>query len=90
MRWARTFPQPVPLVFPNTRDALLAAIAAAPAREGGPLLVYIHDTLALDQIYVSEAVLPSLKDKKHIEVLGKPSALEFDGDGYIKSPFDSQ
>ncbi len=52
--------------------------------------MYIHDTLALDQIYVSEAVLPSLKDKKHIEVLGKPSALEFDGDGYIKSPFDSQ
>ncbi len=49
--------------------------------------MYIHDTLALEDVYLSEACLPLVVEREDIEVLGDPRLLEFDSDGHIVSPF---
>lgn len=77
----------IPVVMPDTRRALLAAINNCPVREEGPRVIYCQDTLRLDELYVSEGCLPLLAEKDDIEVLGEPSPFAFDEHGYLISPF---
>jgi len=48
-------------------------------------LVFCKNTLFLKELVVSEAILPELAVRGDIEVLGE-AKLEFDGDGYFKTP----
>ncbi len=75
-----------PVVLANTKDAILAALATAPARVEGPILIYAHDTLSLEHLLVSEAALNQLKNRSHITVVG-PREMEFDREGHLISPF---
>lgn len=76
-----------PMVTRDTRQALATAIETCPPRPEGARVVYIRDTLKLDELYMSEAYLESLDSNERVEVLAAPAPLEFDSDGYLVSPF---
>ena len=76
----------LPVVYPNSRDAILAALATAPERSSGPRMVYIRDTLSLESVLVSEAAMLELKDKAGISIVGEEQ-LDFTTDGSLRSPF---
>ncbi|SFK95453.1 protein of unknown function [Paenibacillus sp. 1_12] len=74
----------VPMVIDNDKEALQVAlrcnwgIEASQAR-----IVRIPNTLHLEYTYVSEALIPEIQSQAHIEIIGEPEALEFDGNGYL-------
>ncbi len=76
-----------PVVMPNDREALVAAIRTSKRRPEGPRVVYVRDTLELVDALLSEACLPLVKDRDDMEVLSEARPLEFDGNGYLVSPF---
>jgi hypothetical protein len=78
-----------PVILENDREALLAGVSTVQCRPEGPRVAYIHDTLALEHVYLSEACLPLVDGREGIEILGEPRDFEFDADGYVVSPFKS-
>lgn len=76
-----------PIVLPNDREAILAALGTCRRRPGGPLLAHVRDTLALERISLSEGLLPAAQDLPRLEVLGDPEAMRFDDGGWLSSPF---
>ena len=76
-----------PVVLENDREALTAGIRTSRIRPEGSRVVYIRDTLELESVLVSEACLPVLEGRDDIEIESEPAELEFDGDGYVMSPF---
>ena len=79
----------LPMVLPNSKQALLAALATAPAREGGAIVVYARDTLSLEDFFISEAALPEVKKNPALEIISGPTELSFDADDSVRSPFPS-
>ena len=77
----------IPLVLDNTKECLQAAlrcnwgVSTEKAR-----LIRIPNTLHLEHIYVSEALLPEIRTMPYIEVIQEGIDLEFDHDGYL-TPF---
>jgi hypothetical protein len=43
----------------------------------------IRDTLTLGEIEISEALLDEVHNNDHIELLGDPAAMAFDGEGQL-------
>ena len=78
-----------PVVLKNTLQALSIAIQTCGRDKAAPKLVYIRDTLSLNDVYVSEACLPELSGKPRTEILTEPAPLEFDSEGFICSPYDT-
>lgn len=76
-----------PVVLDNDREALRAGVRTCARRPEGPLVVYIRDTLSLEDVWLSEACLPLVAGRDGVEVLDEPSALGFDDDGNVFSPF---
>ena len=76
-----------PVIQKNDREALATAIKTCPRRPGGPLVVYVRDTLELENVYLSEACLPLVRAKDNLQVLSGPEPLRFDGEGNVVSPF---
>jgi hypothetical protein len=76
-----------PVVLPNDREAVRAAIQTSPLRPEGPRVVYIRDTLELEQVLVSEACRPLVEEQAGIEIVSDPTPLRFDDDGRLQSPF---
>jgi hypothetical protein len=76
-----------PVVLPNDCEALSVALSTCKRRPGGPLVVYIRDTLELERVYLSEACLPLIEGREEIEVLSAPAPMRIDGGGYVVSPF---
>ena len=75
-----------PVVCANDRDALEAAIRTSPNRPEGPRVVHVRDTLALEDVYLSEACLPLVAGREDIEVRSQPAPLRFDDGGYVGTP----
>jgi len=77
----------LPLAFECDRDALAACIGTC-GRSGSAdvRLVWIRSTLALEDIVVSEALLPEASGMAHIRRVGEPFDLRFDADGNADSP----
>ena len=76
--------------FPSWRrptgEALEIALrSCGHLQEGGERIVRILDTLHLEEVYVSSALVEELSDREGIEVIEPPSDL-FDGNGDL-SPF---
>jgi hypothetical protein len=76
-----------PVVLPDDREAILAAIRTSPLRAGGPRIVYVRDTLELELALVSEACRPLVEGRDGMEVVSGPAPLRFDGEGRLLSPF---
>lgn len=83
------FPEDVrlPLTMPNDRDAIDAMLGTLrPFATGDLRLVHIRNTLALEQLVVSEGCLPSLAGRSDVVVETKPRQLGFDEEGRLVSP----
>ncbi len=76
-----------PVVLPDDREAILAAIRTAPLRPEGPRVVYVRDTLELEHVLVSEACRPLVEGRDGVEVVSGPAPLRFDTGGRLLSPF---
>jgi len=76
-----------PVVFPDDRGAILAAIQTSPIRPEGPRVVYLRDTLELEHVLVSEACRPLVESREGIEIVSGPAPLRFDEGGRLRSPF---
>jgi hypothetical protein len=74
----------LPLVFESDREAIEAALQTAGLIEPPEArVVQIADTLHLTEMLVSEACLPLLADRPHVEVLGAPQDMPFDESGNL-------
>lgn len=76
-----------PVVLPDDREAILAAIRTSPLRPEGPRVVYVRDTLELETVLVSEACRPLVEGRDDLEIVSGPAPLRFDGSGRLVSPF---
>jgi len=75
-----------PIVLQNDRDCLRMALATSPDRVGGPLVVYVRDTLELGSAFVSEACVPLLRDRADIEIARPFVFMRWSADDLV-SPF---
>ncbi|UFJ41410.1 nickel-dependent lactate racemase [Brevibacillus humidisoli] len=74
----------IPIVLPNDREALTVALRANWGIEPDQAkIVRIPNTLHLEYLYVSEALLPIVAELPHVEVLGEPEEFSFDEAGYL-------
>ena len=76
-----------PVVLPDDRKAVLAAIQTSPLRPEGQRVVYVRDTLELEHVLVSEACRPLVESREGIEIVSGPAPLPFDERGRLRSPF---
>lgn len=78
-----------PLYYDTDRDALawilhtIGLTAPENAR-----LVWIRNTLMLDDLLISESLLPEAKQHPNLDILGEPFEMSFGGDGNLVSPFE--
>lgn len=72
----------LPLVLDNDREAMEVALKSSGAN-GAPRMVCIRNTLALEELLVSEALLPEVAASETLEVLEEPRLLPFDADGNL-------
>ena len=77
----------MPVVLPDDREAILAAIRTSPLRAEGPRVVYVRDTLELEHVWVSEACRPLVEAREDVEIVAGPEPLRFDDQGRLLSPF---
>ncbi|HVG99016.1 MAG TPA: lactate racemase domain-containing protein [Chloroflexota bacterium] len=76
----------IPMTMASDREAIEAAAKTAGA--GGRLrLARVHSTLRLEELYVSEALLPEVHADPALEVLDPPAPLRFDAGGNLGPPF---
>ncbi|RFU70123.1 DUF2088 domain-containing protein [Peribacillus saganii] len=74
----------IPIVLENDREAIRAAMRGNWGVEPEKTrFMRIPNTLHLEYIYVSEALLPELSGLDHIEIIGEPQEMEFDEKGYF-------
>jgi hypothetical protein len=75
-----------PIVLQNDRECLRMALATSPDRAGGPLVVYVRDTLELGSAFVSEACMPLLRDRADVEIARPFVPMRWSADDLV-SPF---
>ncbi len=72
----------LPMYFDSHRLTLQAAVKMTPGRVPADVrVVRIRDTLTMDEIEVSENLLPVVSDTPGMEALGAPRAMAFDANG---------
>jgi hypothetical protein len=76
-----------PVVLPDDREVILAAVRTSRLRPEGPRVVYVRDTLELEHVLVSEACRPLVEGRDGIEIVSGPAPLRFDAGGRLVSPF---
>ncbi|MDQ3702157.1 MAG: nickel-dependent lactate racemase [Chloroflexota bacterium] len=76
----------IPVTMASDREAIEAAIKTSGAAQD-VRLVRVHSTLRLEELYVSEALLPEVTDNPTLEILAPPAALTFDDDGHLGPAF---
>jgi hypothetical protein len=79
----------IPIVMASDKEALAAALRANwGTPEEQARIVRIPNTLQLEYLYVSEALLPEIVSLPNVEVIGQAEEMNFDGEGYFaKSDF---
>jgi hypothetical protein len=77
----------IPVYLDNDFQAIQVALKACPGiAHPDSRVVWIKDTLHLDEIFVSAALLPEIAANSRIEVLGEPGDMEFDSAGNLIYP----
>lgn len=77
-------PARMPMMLADDREALLVAVKTCNARDMSKIkLVRIKDTLHLEEIIISEALLPEAEANPDIEICGELKEMEFDKDGNL-------
>ena len=74
----------IPIHMPTDREAILLALkTCARVRHPQSRIVWIRNTLALEQIRVSEPLLPEIEGNPQTEITGKPEPMPFDEQGNL-------
>jgi hypothetical protein len=74
----------IPMVLASDREAICAAVKTSFARDLTKVrLVRVKDTLSLEEIYISEALLDEAKANPDIEICGSPEEMKFDAAGNL-------
>ena len=74
----------IPIYFDTDREALEQAIASLAITDGrAPTIVRIVDTLSVAHFEASEALLPEIKKRPLLEILGPAQPMEFGADGNL-------
>jgi hypothetical protein len=80
-------PSRMPVILDSDRDAILAAVKTCNASDPAKVrAVRIKDTLHLNEIYISEALLAEASTHPELEVLGPPTEMVFDEAGNLLEP----
>ena len=76
----------IPLVMKTEADAIKLAVKTTPrVKPHNARIVHIRDTLTLDTIAVSEALLPYVEAHEHLMQLSEPQTVVFAADGNLAS-----
>lgn len=75
----------IPMTFPNDRELLLNAMKTLKLDDPNALrLVYIKNTLKLDEVWVSEPVYEEIKGSQNLTKISGPDPIPFDENGHIQ------
>lgn len=75
----------IPVTVDSDREALETAISTSSATSGEDCrMVWIRNTLKLDRLVASEALLDEVEGNRDLQVLGNPGELDFDAQGNLK------
>ncbi len=78
----------IPMVMPCDRTAIQTAVKTCGAEDiGQARLLRIANTLKLEYLYASEAMLPELRDRPGFEVVGPLEEMRFTDDGRLANPW---
>lgn len=79
-------PTHLPTILENDMDAIKAAIKTCNAFDiTKAKIVRIKDTLHLNEIYISESLLPEAEKNKNIEILSNLTEMPFDSNGNLET-----
>ncbi len=85
-----TYPGFTPLHFPTDRECLERILETCGKMDTADCTVaWIRNTLQLSSLLVSENLLPEIERDPAIRVMGSATALTFDPDGNLASPFQA-
>lgn len=72
----------IPMFFDTQKETVQATIKMTPAKSPDEItMIRIENTLAMDKIWVSENMLPEVRQHTDMEILGEPEELMFDENG---------
>ena len=75
----------IPVTVDSDREALETAISTSSASSGEACrMVWIRNTLKLDRLVASEALLDEVGGNRDLQVVGRPGELDFDAQGNLK------
>jgi hypothetical protein len=78
----------IPPYYDSDREAIDTALKTiGPVEPQNTRIVHILDTLRLEEMYVSEVMLPEVQKRKDISVNGSPRPIKFDTKGNLISNF---
>jgi hypothetical protein len=81
----------IPLVLANDQEALYVALRSNwGINPKDARIMRIPNTLHLEYLFVSEALLPEMKELKHVEIIGEPQDISFDQNGNYLDRFDTK
>ncbi|WP_127586741.1 hypothetical protein [Paenibacillus koleovorans] len=81
-----TSPGKLPLILAHDKEALSIAVYTGGRRDFSQVkLVRIRNTLSMNEIWVSENMIPEVERHAMMEVIGSPREWRFDADGYLLS-----
>ena len=77
-------PAKIPIVLNTEKEAVVVALKTCNRVESGKAkVVFIKNTLEIDDIYISEPLLAELKGCEDIEITGEPMEFAFDNEGKV-------
>ena len=72
----------IPMYFDTQKETIQATIKMTPGKAPEEItMIRIRETLAMDTIWVSENLLPTIRGMRDMEILGLPEELAFDENG---------
>ncbi|MHB1134797.1 MAG: nickel pincer cofactor-dependent isomerase, group 22 [Chloroflexota bacterium] len=78
----------IPMVCENDKQALVYAMTTIGDKDDKTIkLMWIKNTLELEEMYVSEAFLPEVQAREDLQVLEGPVPMEFAADNYLVDKF---
>lgn len=78
----------IPMIVDNEREALKTAMAICLGMDPeNPRIIILKNSLEIEDILISEALLPEARTKSELTILGEPFGLEFDANGDLATQF---
>jgi hypothetical protein len=78
----------LPVAMPDDKSAIQAAVKTCESRRPDAIrLLRIPNTLHLEYLYASEAMLPELRNRPGVTLLTDPAPMRFDGQGSLLDPW---